>query len=91
METNEKQKSCGCSTPTTAQAVLLGYVGKLTCSKCGGIFNWPLPEKKYEGSDSVEELLFNMSRDKNSLTMETAILTMLIRIERLLKKESKKG
>jgi hypothetical protein len=33
----------------------------------------------------VEELLFIMNRDRNGLTPETALLTMLLRLEKQLK------
>jgi hypothetical protein len=58
--------------------------GLLTCAKCGGIATLPRPEKQYEGKDPVEKLLFDISKNVQGLTLETAVLTMMIRIEKAL-------
>jgi len=85
------QKSCQCQNgPELKQSIPQGFRGQVTCAKCEGTATLPRPEKQYEGKDPVEKLLFDISKNVQGLTLETAILTMLIRIEKALGEKGKK-
>jgi hypothetical protein len=79
------EKACQCPEgPKVTQAIPIGYKGDVICGKCEGNANWPRPEKNYEGKDPVEGFLFDIKKNSSGLTFETAVLTMLLRIERVL-------
>ena len=78
-------KICQCAEgPKLTQAIPSGFSGFVTCAKCEGRAQYPRPEKKYAGSHPVEEYLFGVQKNTTGLTFETAVLTMLLRIEKAL-------
>lgn len=79
-----KDKNCTCETPVVNQAIPDGFKGKIKCAGCGGIATYPLPVEKYKGKDPIEEHLFNLKSRKIPIDNETALLTLLLRIEKKL-------
>jgi hypothetical protein len=79
------EKSCNCAEgPKITQAIPSGFTGKVRCERCEGFAQYPRSEKKYEGKDPVEGYLFDIKRNFSEMTFETAVVTMLLRIERAL-------
>jgi hypothetical protein len=78
----EDQKKCVCAKPEINQVLPDGFSGVIKCAACSGLVKWPQSVKKYEGKDPVEGLLFEMEKRHSCLTVETAVITMLLRIER---------
>ena len=77
------EKSCLCEGgPKLVTSIPAGYKGKVTCANCGGVVQWPRPEKKYEGNDEVERYVFELRKNQAGMTFEIAVLTMLRRIEK---------
>jgi hypothetical protein len=79
-------KDCTCSSgPALRQVIPAGCVGKVTCAECHGLAVWPREEKVYKGNDPIEEYLFNMEKNSTDFTPETAIIRMLLRIEKAIR------
>jgi hypothetical protein len=74
-------KICNCSEPVITQAIPSGYKGQVVCARCGGVFDYPRKQVEYKGEDQVAKYLFDISKNSNGLTFETAVLKMLLRIE----------
>lgn len=78
-------KKCTCIDPKIVQSIPSGYRGIVTCAKCGGEFEYPRKEAKYQGNDPVEKYLFEISKNSSELTFETAVLKMLLRLEKAIR------
>lgn len=80
-----KEKFCLCAEgPEITQAMPAGFAGRVVCKRCGGLSQFPRSEKRYDGKDPVEGYLSEIKKNFDGMTFETAILTMLLRIERAL-------
>jgi hypothetical protein len=78
-------KFCQCiKGPEIQQELPPGFIGKVICSRCHGVADVPRSKDKYKGTDPIEEYLFEVSKNTVGLTFETAILTLLLRIEKAL-------
>jgi hypothetical protein len=80
------QKFCQCikGPEISQQRIPQGFVGRIICGRCHGIADLPRSTEKYKGTDPVEEYLFEVGKNTIGLTFETAILTILLRIEKAL-------
>jgi len=86
------EKICNCAEgPRITQSIPAGFKGSLICGKCGGKSEFPRPEKRYQGNDAVEGYLFEVKKNTNGLTFETAVLETLLRIEKALKQRGNGG
>ena len=75
---------CRCSKPEITQDIPTGFKGKIQCKRCKGLFDFPLQERKYQGNDPVEAFLYYSQKNDVINDPLTAVVTMLLRIEKKL-------
>ncbi len=79
------EKKCTCEKPETKQPIMPGYKGLVKCSKCNGLFDH-VDKPAKTSNDPVEQYVFNLEANQTGMIIELAILKMLLRIEKALKK-----
>lgn len=80
----QEQKICQCGIPSLRQAVPEGFKGMVRCSRCEGLFEYPIKKIEYHGTDPIEAHLCTLSEATANMTNEQAVIIMLLRIERQL-------
>jgi len=77
-----ESKICTCEKPIVNQFIPEGFSGKINCAGCGGVATYPLPVEQYKGNDPIEKHLFDLKTRGVPMSSDTALLTILLRIEK---------
>jgi len=80
-------KICQCGDPQIPASLPEGFSGKVICGRCKGVMQYPLgkaeagEEGKAKEQDTVKDFLARLYQTSPKLTMEKAVLIMLVSIE----------